>query len=130
MADIDQFHWGLADWLVLALVVGAPGIGLGGACGALIWRGRRMVGAGLGALTGLALGAVGFVVWADTQLSLSHSYPQTEQLALLDGAPGLAIGALIGAWRGREARAAGAVAGALAGSALWLAGRFCLGLGL
>jgi hypothetical protein len=54
MSDIS-FHFTLIDLLVAAPVFGWPGLLLGGAAGALVWRKRRMVGALLGAILGCAV---------------------------------------------------------------------------
>jgi Na+/proline symporter len=47
----------------LALIIGAPGLVLGVALGALLWRRHRIYGALLGAVVGLVLWLAGFVVW-------------------------------------------------------------------
>jgi hypothetical protein len=54
------------DWYVLPLVVliiGWPGLLIGGIVGAITWRWRRIVGALLGALLGTAMRAGGFYLW-------------------------------------------------------------------
>lgn len=45
------------SWFELLIIFGWPGFFVGAVLGALVWRKRRIVGAGLGALTGLLLWA-------------------------------------------------------------------------
>jgi len=42
-----------------------PGLALGGLAGALVWRRRRVVGGLIGAVAGLALWALGFLLFRD-----------------------------------------------------------------
>jgi hypothetical protein len=54
MSDIAiQFTW--LDLVLVAGLIGWPGLLLGAAIGATAWRRHRIYGAGLGALLGLAL---------------------------------------------------------------------------
>jgi Na+/proline symporter len=54
----DLFSWG-------ALIVGSPGIVVGGLVGALAWRGHRGWGAAIGAVLGLALWLFGWLYFGD-----------------------------------------------------------------
>jgi len=111
--------------LLFALFTGAPGIGIGLVCGALIWRRRRWLGALVGAGLGWAVNWTAFVVWRDGPLSRSLSYWPAIRMGLAHAAPGVVIGAALGAWRWPRARESGAAAGALIGGAaslaLWVA---------
>jgi hypothetical protein len=51
------------SWLDLLIMFGWPGSILGGALGAILWRKRRLVGAGLGAV-------LGSLVWCAMALTL------------------------------------------------------------
>jgi hypothetical protein len=62
MSDIG-LAWGPFDIAMIALIIGAPGLALGGAAGALAWRRHRVWGALIGAVGGFALWLVGFVLW-------------------------------------------------------------------
>jgi Na+/proline symporter len=62
MSDIG-LDWGPLDIAMIALIIGAPGLVIGAALGALAWRRHRVWGAVLGALIGFALWLVGFVLW-------------------------------------------------------------------
>jgi hypothetical protein len=62
MSDIGPI-FGPLDIAMLALIIGAPGIVLGAAVGAFVWRRRRVWGTLIGALTGFALWLAGFVLW-------------------------------------------------------------------
>jgi len=54
MSDISiQFTW--LDLLLVALLIGWPGLLLGAALGAAAWRRHRVYGALIGAILGLAL---------------------------------------------------------------------------
>jgi Na+/proline symporter len=46
----------------IALLLGCPGLLLGGILGALLWRRRRLVGALLGAVAGFVLWLTGWMV--------------------------------------------------------------------
>jgi hypothetical protein len=62
MSDIDiKFTWW--EFLLASPVIGWPGLILGGALGALAWRGRRILGGAAGAI-------VGNIAWAVTALTL------------------------------------------------------------
>jgi hypothetical protein len=63
MSDISiQFTW--LDLMLVALLVGWPGLLLGATIGAIGWRSHRVYGAALGALLGLALWAGLRFAWA------------------------------------------------------------------
>jgi Na+/proline symporter len=62
MSDI-ALNWGPLDYAAIALIIGAPGLVIGLALGALIWRRRRIIGALIGAIAGLTLWLAGFVLW-------------------------------------------------------------------
>jgi putative Mn2+ efflux pump MntP len=62
MSDI-ALNWGVFDIAMIALIIGAPGLTIGAALGAVVWRRRRLSGALIGALVGLALWLAGFVLW-------------------------------------------------------------------
>ena len=63
MSDISiQFTW--LDLLLVALLVGWPGLLLGATIGAIGWRRHRVYGAALGAFLGLALWAGLRFAWA------------------------------------------------------------------
>jgi Na+/proline symporter len=62
MSDIG-LDWGPFDIAAIALIIGAPGLVIGAALGAVLWRRHRLWGAGLGAAAGLILWLVGFVAW-------------------------------------------------------------------
>jgi hypothetical protein len=60
MSDIG-LHWGPFDIAIIALIIGAPGLVIGAALGAILWRRHRAYGALLGAVAGLLLWLAGFV---------------------------------------------------------------------
>jgi hypothetical protein len=62
MSDIG-LDWGPLDIALMALVIGSPGLAIGAALGAIAWRRRRLWGALIGAVAGLALWLGGFVAW-------------------------------------------------------------------
>ncbi len=64
MSDIGILNdpWSIAFVL---LILGAPGLPIGGVIGALVWRRHRIVGALLGALLGFALWLAGWMWWND-----------------------------------------------------------------
>jgi Na+/proline symporter len=62
MSDIG-LDWGPLDIAAIALIIGAPGLVVGAVLGAILWRRRRIVGALIGALSGLLLWLGGFVLW-------------------------------------------------------------------
>jgi hypothetical protein len=62
MSDIS-LDWGPLDYMMIALIIGAPGLVIGTALGAIVWRRRRILGAVIGALLGLLLWLGGFVLW-------------------------------------------------------------------
>ena len=62
MSDI-ALNWGAFDIATIALIIGAPGLAIGGAVGAVVWRRHRLCGALIGAVVGLALWLGGFVLW-------------------------------------------------------------------
>jgi Na+/proline symporter len=68
MSDIG-LDWGPLDYAALALIIGAPGLVIGAALGAIFWRRHRLWGALLGALAGSILWLVGFVLWKMSQWS-------------------------------------------------------------
>jgi Na+/proline symporter len=49
----------------LALIFGSPGLLLGAVIGAVLWRGHRFAGAGIGAVAGFALWLTGLLWWHD-----------------------------------------------------------------
>ncbi|GAM97288.1 hypothetical protein U91I_00913 [alpha proteobacterium U9-1i] len=54
MSDISiQFTW--FEWIMLAFVIGWPGLLVGVAIGALAWKRRRWAGSTLGGLAGLLI---------------------------------------------------------------------------
>jgi len=67
MSDISLIFSPL-DYLIIALVIGSPGLVVGGGLGALAWRRRRIVGAAVGAVLGALLCIVGaylkLVLWS------------------------------------------------------------------
>ena len=58
MSDVGLIFSPL-DYLVIALVIGSPGLVVGGCLGALAWRRRRLWGAAVGAFSGAAFCIVG-----------------------------------------------------------------------
>jgi Na+/proline symporter len=68
MSDIS-LDWGPLDIAFLALIIGAPGLIIGAALGAIMWRRRRILGAVIGALLGLFLWLGGFVLWKSSPWS-------------------------------------------------------------
>ena len=52
MSDIG-LDWGPFDIAAIALIIGAPGLVIGAALGAILWRRHRLWGACLGAAAGL-----------------------------------------------------------------------------
>jgi Na+/proline symporter len=64
MSDIGILN-GPFDLALIALMLFGPGFALGGVIGALVWRRRRVVGALIGAVAGLALWVLGFFLFRD-----------------------------------------------------------------
>jgi Na+/proline symporter len=62
MSDI-RLDFGPLDFVMIALIIGAPGLVVGAALGALLWRRHRFYGAVLGAVAGLVVFDAGFVAW-------------------------------------------------------------------
>jgi hypothetical protein len=62
MSDIG-LDWGLFDYTILALIIGAPGLVIGAALGAIAWQRHRLWGSLLGAIIGFLLWIGGFVAW-------------------------------------------------------------------
>jgi Na+/proline symporter len=56
---------GLFNTALSALIVGSPGIVIGGLVGALAWRSHRVWGAVIGAILGLALWLLGWLYFGD-----------------------------------------------------------------
>lgn len=57
----------LSDWpslIFIFLLLGSPGIPIGGIAGALLWRGRRVLGAALGAVLGYGLWLLGWLYFS------------------------------------------------------------------
>jgi Na+/proline symporter len=50
---------------LMALILGSPGLAVGGLIGALSWRRRRVAGALFGAALGFVLWLVGWMWWSD-----------------------------------------------------------------
>ncbi len=73
--SFDGKHWRLMsdigilnnplDLAVIALVIGAPGLVLGGLIGALAWRRRRIAGGLTGAVVGFGLWLAGWMWFTD-----------------------------------------------------------------
>lgn len=53
------------DLALIALMIGAPGLALGGVIGALVWRRRRVAGGLIGAAAGLAAWLLGWLWFTD-----------------------------------------------------------------
>ena len=53
------------DLALIALMICGPGLVLGGVIGALVWRRRRIAGGLIGAVAGLALWVLGFLLFRD-----------------------------------------------------------------
>jgi len=64
MSDIGVLNNPLSI-VLLALIIGSPGLVLGALAGALVWRRRRLIGAALGALAGLGLWLLGWLYFTD-----------------------------------------------------------------
>jgi Na+/proline symporter len=62
MSDIG-LDLGPLDVVMIALIIGSPGLVVGAALGALLWRRHRFYGAVLGAVAGLVVFDAGFVAW-------------------------------------------------------------------
>jgi Na+/proline symporter len=62
MSDIGPI-FGPLDIAMLALIIGAPGLVVGVAVGALAWRRRRIWGALVGGVVGMPIWLAGFVLW-------------------------------------------------------------------
>ncbi len=62
MSDIG-LDWGPLDFVMIALIIGAPGLLIGAALGAVLWRRHRIYGGLLGAVAGLVLCDTVFVAW-------------------------------------------------------------------
>jgi hypothetical protein len=62
MSDIG-LDWGPFDIAIIALIIGAPGLVIGAALGAISWRRHRVYGALLSAVAGLLPWLAGFVAW-------------------------------------------------------------------
>jgi hypothetical protein len=62
LSDI-RLDFGWEAILLLALMIGWPGLLLGGLAGALAWRRHRWIGTGLGAVAGLVLWSGVWFAW-------------------------------------------------------------------
>ena len=62
MSDIGGIFTPL-DLALIALMICGPGLVLGGVIGALAWRRRRIAGGLIGAVAGLALWVLGFLLF-------------------------------------------------------------------
>jgi len=62
VSDIGPI-FGPFDVAMLALIIGAPGLVLGAAGGAFVWRPHHVLGVPTGAVGGLLMWLVGFVHW-------------------------------------------------------------------
>ena len=60
-----SWNSGLFNTALGALLVGSPGIVIGGLIGAFAWRSHRVWGAGLGAVLGFALSLFGWLYFGD-----------------------------------------------------------------
>jgi len=62
MSDINiEFDWYF--WPVIAVMIGWPGLLLGTAAGAALWRRHRIIGALLGLVAGTLIWDYGFYLW-------------------------------------------------------------------
>ena len=64
MSDIGILNNPL-DLALIALLIGAPGLALGGLIGALAWRRRRIFGGLIGAVAGFGLWLLGWLWFTD-----------------------------------------------------------------
>lgn len=64
MSDISS-NSGLFNTALAALLVGSPGIVIGGLIGAVAWRSHRIGGAALGAILGFVLCLFGWLYFGD-----------------------------------------------------------------
>jgi hypothetical protein len=119
LSDIS-LNWGPFDILAIALMIGAPGFGVGAVCGELAWRARRGRGAMLGGVGGLVAGIGAFAVWDASRASVHMDFRDAALLWL--GLPGLVAGAAVCGWRWRRGRLSRIDLGAFASGALWLGG--------
>jgi Na+/proline symporter len=62
MSDIG-LELGPLDFVMIALIIGAPGLVAGAALGTVLWRRHRLYGAVLGAVAGLVVFDADFVAW-------------------------------------------------------------------
>jgi hypothetical protein len=64
---MSKISWngGLFNTALGALLVGSPGIVIGGLIGAVVWRSHRIWGAVLGAVLGFALSLFGWLYFGD-----------------------------------------------------------------
>jgi hypothetical protein len=59
MSDIS-LNLRAIDLAAIALILGSPGLVVGGGVGALLWRSHRLAGAAIGAVAGVVLWAIGW----------------------------------------------------------------------
>jgi Na+/proline symporter len=62
MSDVGLYFSPL-DLVVIALIIGAPGLIVGAVLGALLWRRHRFYGAVLGGVVGLVVFDAGVMAW-------------------------------------------------------------------
>jgi hypothetical protein len=135
MRSIGRLRWSLSDinldfgfpsTVLFSFFLAWPGV-LGGAAigaliGALAWRKRRLAGGVLGGLLGVLIGwgvgFLGYLAWADTDISVSVDFFDAVILAVERSAPGLLFGAAIGGAVWPSRRDLGLVIGAVAAGAL------------
>jgi hypothetical protein len=120
MSDIS-LSIGPLDLFGFMLFSAWPMIVVGAVCGALVWRRRRWLGAGIGVVVGFAAGAAGFSGWEHSRLSIHVDYFTAVERGMRAAALGAAATGALGGWLWRADRERGAVLAGLAGGALGFA---------